>query len=181
MRNQKSLFMTVILLCCLMWIIQGRTTVQADDDKKSSSCAPSMALHRMDKRIPVPLQPMMAWHQKQNMQAHLVAIQKITDALAHKDWKTLLQATKTIQSSPRMKRMCTHMGAGAKGFAQLGLEFHRRADGIAKAAQKRDLKEVLKAVSYTLQSCNGCHAAYKQEVVDAKTWQRRTGRTHRPK
>ena len=37
-------------------------------------------LAALDNRSPVPLQPMMAWHQKQNMMAHLVAIQGIVDA-----------------------------------------------------------------------------------------------------
>ena len=50
----------------------------------------------MDTRTPVPLQPMMAWHQKQNMQAHLVAIQGITAALAEQDWEGVSQASVTI-------------------------------------------------------------------------------------
>jgi DNA-binding MarR family transcriptional regulator len=40
------------------------------------------ALDRMDTRAPVPLLPMMANHQKQNMRDHLVAVQEIVAALA---------------------------------------------------------------------------------------------------
>jgi|GEM_PF-987897 len=148
--------------------------------KKSRSCSAVFALDKMDPRVPVPLQPMMAWHQKQNMQGHLRAIQQIIGALAKKDWKGVLRANRDIESSPQMRRMCSHMGAGAKGFTNLALEFHRRADAIAKAAKKKNANGVLKAVSHTLQACNACHASYKQEIVDAKTWQMRTGSLHKP-
>ncbi len=159
--------------------VLGRATSKKAVLKKKG-CGALFALDKMDSRVPVPLQPMMAWHQKQNMQEHLQAIQKMTEALASKNWKALIQAIKPIQSSPQMKRMCYHMGAGAKGFTALALEFHKRADGIASAAKKRDVTAVLQAISHTLKACTSCHATYKQEVVDAKSWQQRTGSMHNP-
>lgn len=148
-------------------------TADAGDD-------PIAQLNAMDNRRPVPLQPMMAWHQKQNMMEHLVAIQRITAALAEEDWDGVAEASKTIESSPQMQQMCQHMGAGAEGFTELALEFHSRADAIGEAAKARDGAGVLRATSKTLQACTQCHATYRQDVVDAATWQARTGSSHTP-
>lgn len=145
-----------------------------------SACAPLEELAAMDTRRPVPLQPMMAWHQKQNMMEHLVAIQRITDALAREDWEGVAEASALIESSPQMQRMCEHMGAGADGFTELALDFHRRADAIGTAARAQDGAAVLRATSNTLQACTSCHATYRQDVVDAATWQARTGSSHDP-
>jgi hypothetical protein len=144
------------------------------------ACAPIEALAAMDTRRPVPLQPMMAWHQKQNMMEHLVAIQRITDGLAREDWDEVAAASALIESSPQMQQMCQHMGAGAEGFTELALDFHRRADAIGVAAREHDGPGVLNATSSTLQACTGCHATYRQEIVDAETWQTRTGSAHDP-
>ena len=146
----------------------------------SDTCAPFAELDALDPRTPVPLQPMMAWHQKQNMQEHLVAIQRITDGLAREDWDEIAAAATLIETSPQMQQMCQHMGAGAEGFTELALEFHRRADGIGEAAREHDGPAVLRATSSTLQVCTGCHAAYRQEIVDASTWTQRTGSAHDP-
>jgi hypothetical protein len=129
----------------------------------------------MDPRTPVPLQPMMAWHQKQNMQAHLVAIEGITAALAEEDWEGVQASASAIQSSPQMAMQCEHMGAGAEGFTALALDFHQRADGIAIAAAEQDQKRVLQATAHTLKACTSCHAQYRQDLVDAQTWSLRTG------
>lgn len=141
---------------------------------------PMAQLYAMDTRQAVPLQPMMAWHQKQNMMEHLVAIQRITGGLAQQDWSEVATAAALIESSPQMRQMCQHMGAGAEGFTELALEFHRRADGIGEAARGHDTKAVLLATSNTLQACTSCHATYRQEVVSAATWQERTGASHAP-
>ncbi len=144
------------------------------------AAGPVAALNAMDPRTPVPLQPMMAWHQKQNMQQHLVAIQRITGGLAGKNWDEIARAASMIESSPQMQQMCQHMGAGAKGFTKLALEFHRRADAIGVAARAHDSVGVLRATSNTLKTCTGCHATFRQDVVDASTWQARTGSSHDP-
>lgn len=115
-----------------------------------STCAPIEQLNDLDPRRPVPLQPMMAWHQKQNMMEHLVAIQRIADGLAREDWEAVAQASALIESSPQMQQMCQHMGAGADGFTELALEFHRRADRIGVAARAQDARGTLQATSHTL-------------------------------
>ena len=136
---------------------------------------PVDALNALDPRTPVPLQPMMAWHQKQNMQEHLVAIQQITDGLAREDWDAVAEGAELIASSPGMQMQCEHMGLGAEGFTALALDFHARADGIVAAAEAQDAGATLTATAHTLAACTTCHAGYRQDVVDAATWEARTG------
>ncbi|MCA9592809.1 MAG: cytochrome c [Myxococcales bacterium] len=131
---------------------------------------PEAMLDAMDSRTAVPLIPMMANHQKQNMRDHLLAVQEITLALAKKDWDTVEKSAARISSSPQMTQMCTHMGAGAPGFTEAGLSFHSTADGIAKAAKDKDSAAVLTALGKTLETCTGCHSRFKQRIVDEATW-----------
>lgn len=149
-------------------------------DATEAGCGPIDDLYAMDTRRPVPLQPMMAWHQKQNMNEHLVAIQRIVAAAAVEDWDGVAEASALIESSPQMQQMCQHMGSGAEGFTDLALEFHTRADTIAPAAESQDVSAVLQATSHTLEACTSCHATFRQDVVDAATWQERTGSAHQP-
>jgi len=132
------------------------------------------ALDRMDTRAPVPLLPMMANHQKQNMRDHLVAVQEIVAALATDDFPSIERAAGRIGFSEQMGQMCTHMGAGAPGFTEQALNFHHTADRITAAAHDRDRARVLTELGATLQTCTSCHAAWKQQVVDEPTWQRLT-------
>ncbi len=127
-------------------------------------------LDSMDTRKPVPLVPMMANHQKQNMRDHLRAVQDITAALAVKDFDAVEKAARRIGYSEQMGQMCTHMGAGAPGFTQAALEFHHTADTIAQAAKHHDATAVLTALTHTLATCTNCHATFKQRVVDEATW-----------
>lgn len=154
---------------------ESTESTESTADASCTGCGPYDELAEMDPRQPVPLLPMMAWHQKQNMMEHLVAIQQITDGLAREDWDAIVDAAGLIETSPQMTRMCNHMGAGAPGFTALALEFHTQADAIAPAAEAQDAQAVLAATSATLQVCTSCHATWRQEVVDAPTWQGLTG------
>jgi len=128
------------------------------------------ALDVVDTRTPVPLLPMMANHQKQNMRDHLIAVQEIVAALGTKDFASIEKSTRRIGYSEQMGTMCSHMGAGAPGFTERALEFHHTADKIGEAAKKRDLDAVMKALTDTLVTCTSCHAMFKQKVVDEATW-----------
>jgi len=142
----------------------------------AASATPSAveAETKMDTRVPVPLLPMMAEHQKQQMRSHLLAVQEIVAALAKNDFGGVEAATRKIGYSDSMGQMCTHMGAGAPGFTPTAINFHRTADTIGTAAKKKDRAGVLAALSVTLNTCVGCHATYKQQVVDNATWTRLT-------
>ena len=128
------------------------------------------ALDAMDTRKGVPLIPMMAHHQKQNMRDHLLAVQEIVLAVAADDFSAVEKASARIGASPQMTQMCSHMGMGAPGFSDQALGFHQTADSIGAAAKKKDRKAVLDALGKTLTTCTACHAAWKQAVVDEKTW-----------
>lgn len=132
------------------------------------------ALDKLDTRAAVPLLPMMANHQKQNMRDHLLAVQEVVAALATEDYAGIEKAAARIGFSEQMGQMCTHMGAGAPGFTEEALAFHHTADRISEAARKRDRSAVLVELSATLQTCTACHAKWKQQVVDEATWNRLT-------
>ncbi len=122
-------------------------------------------LAELDRRTPVPLLPMMAQHQKENMRDHLVVVQEIVTSLGSGDFEGVARAAQRIGSSPQMNAMCSHLGAGAPGFTEQALAFHRIADEIGAAARTRDQAAVLSALGKTISACTGCHATYKQEVV----------------
>ena len=125
-------------------------------------------LDRLDTRAPVPLLPMMANHQKQNMREHLAAVQAIIGAAATGDFAAIEQSSTRIGYSEQMGQMCAHMGAGAPGFTENALAFHHTADKIGEAARQRDLTGVLASLSATLTACTTCHAAFKQQIVAAR-------------
>jgi len=120
---------------------------------------------------------MMALHQKENMRDHLLAVQEIVVALSNEDYAGVEKAARRIGYSETMAQMCTHMGAGAPGFTEQGIAFHRAADGIVEAARQGDRQRVLAELGATLATCTSCHAKWKQQVVDDATWQRVTQMT----
>ena len=123
-------------------------------------------LERIDTRLPVPLTPMMADHQKQNMREHLQAVQAIIDGVAREDFAAVEKAAKTMGYSEEMRQMCTNMGAGAPGFTERAIDFHKSADKIAEAAKFKSPTGTLQALNATLQTCTSCHAAFRQKIID---------------
>ena len=144
------------------------------DTEPSPTCAARASLDDIDTRVPVPLLPMMANHQKQNMRDHLLAVQEIILAANREDFSGVEAAASRIGYSPQMEQMCTHMGAGANGFTEQALSFHHTADSIGAAARRQDRGAVMKALGATLQTCTACHETYRQHVVDEVTWTRLT-------
>lgn len=143
-------------------------SVAASTPAPASSSPSSRAvemLDRLDTRAPLPLLPMMANHQKQNMREHLAAVQAIVAASAERDFVSIERASSRIGYSEQMGQMCTHMGAGAPGFTEQALAFHHAADTIGEAARRHDLPAVLTALGTTLSACTGCHSTFKQHVV----------------
>ncbi len=173
MKERSEIFLTILVLTLSLapTACSNAKELAVDSPPTSRSqvaqlaCEPTDELAALDYRQPVPLAPMMAWHQKQNMMQHLVAIQRITTGLAQEDWNEVSSASALIESSPEMQQMCEHMGAGADGFAALALDFHSRADAIGAAARAKDGTAVLRATAHTLEACTGCHAGYRQEIV----------------
>lgn len=162
----RWLLLTVVMLGCQKPVPVPTPTPSAAD-----------ALDAIDSRKPVPLLPMMANHQKQNMREHLVAVQEIVSALGSDDFERIEAAALRIGSSPQMGQMCNHMGKGAPGFTEQALGFHSTADGIVAAAKEQDKAKVLAALDATLKTCTACHETWKQRIVTDAEWQQATS-TH---
>jgi cytochrome c556 len=169
--EQMNRFYAVAAVLAAVLLFPAAASAQMSD----GAAAAPQTLDRMDARRPVPLPPMMANHQKQNMRDHLVAVQEIVAAAARGDFAGVEHAAGRIGYSEQMGQMCTHMGAAAPGFAEQALAFHRMADTVVAAARQHDRDGVLRALSSTLQTCTGCHATWKQEVVDDAAWSRMSG------
>lgn len=140
-------------------------SVAAGAEAPDASHHDPMAQHHRDTRTPLPLSLPMANHQKQNMRAHLEAVQAIVAGLAGKDFPVIETAASAMGYSREMEGQCQRMGAGAPGFAERAIAFHRTADEIAAAARRKDADGVLTSLSRTLAQCTGCHANYKQEIL----------------
>lgn len=165
--------------CILMLVAACKQSSEPGLAVRSSPTLPSAAvatsepqdeLAKLDARSDVPLLPMMANHQKQNMRDHLLAVQEIVAALSTEDFAAVERSASRLGFSEQMGQMCTHMGMGAPGFTERALAFHHTADGITAAARAHDSAAVMKALGSTLQACTGCHATFKQSVVSEATW-----------
>jgi hypothetical protein len=165
--------MKALAFLAVIWLGLGcRATARSEPKPEASThsaegSAPSAnaALDKLDQRRPVPLLPMMAQHQKENMREHLEAVQEVVEGAAAGEFDKVAVAAKRMGYSERMGRMCEHMGASAPGFTEQALSFHHTADEIVAAATKHDGPTVLTALSKTLRECTSCHATYKQRVV----------------
>jgi cytochrome c556 len=160
----------VSIVSALVFLLVVCARTRAEEHPMTST---SMA----ETRQPLPLTAMMAEHQKQNMREHLAAIQAIVAAIGLDDMDAVAKAAARIGYSEAMGQMCEHMGAAAPGFTAMALDFHHTADTMGEAARRGDRAAVLSSLDRTLQACVGCHAAYRQEVVDEETWKRLTTAT----
>jgi hypothetical protein len=170
MKNLPAVVVAALILTMLACRAAPEPAASADASPASPvalapTSTPQAALDRLDTRAPVPLLPMMANHQKQNMREHLVAVQEIVAGVGSNDYAAIETASKRIGFSEQMGQMCSHMGAGAPGFTEQALAFHHTADKIGDAARTHDMKAVLSALSATMSACTGCHATYKQQLV----------------
>ena len=182
--HDRSVLLLKISMMTMMVLAVGCQKVPTEAPpaaRETSSAAPTsgphegqQALDPLDTRIAVPLLPMMANHQKQNMRDHLLAVQEIVLAASTDDFEGVERAAGRMGYSEQMGQMCTHMGAGAPGFTEQALNFHHTADTITTAARQHDRAAVMRALGSTLQTCTGCHAAFRQIVVDQATWNRLT-------
>ncbi len=180
MRN-TIMTLTSFALCAGLALLMGGC--QNTSPSSAASKNPSEPTHGahaaqevdpLDSRIPVPLLPRMAAHQRENMRDHLAAVQEIIAAVAAEKFAGVATNAARIGYSEEMGQMCSHMGAGAPGFKELALNFHHTADTIVPAAKAGDRTATLKAVSATLQTCVSCHAVYRQQIVDEATWKKVT-------
>jgi hypothetical protein len=170
------------LLLCIAFALLGCQNTSSprfsgtNDHKATPPAYATQLVDPFDQRTPVPLLPRMAAHQRENMRDHLAAVQEIVAAVSAGDFAGVERSALRIGYSEQMGQMCSHMGAGTPGFTELALNFHRTADTIVPAAKAHDTAATLKALSATVQTCVGCHAIYRQRIVDEATWKAITGR-----
>jgi cytochrome c556 len=88
------------------------------------------------------------------------------------DFDGVAKTSSRLGYSDAAASMCDHVGEAVPDFVDACITFHRIADDIGSAARRADRAAVLDALDRTLRSCVGCHAAYRQEVVDPATWKR---------
>ncbi|MFN8544856.1 MAG: cytochrome C [Candidatus Binatia bacterium] len=164
MATRSSLLVPVLSL--FLFVVSAQTWAEEHSGMMSQSAEVT--------RKPLPLPAMMAEHQKQNMREHLAAVQAIIAAIGRDDMDAVVKASGRIGYSEAMGQMCEHLGAASPGFTTMALNFHHTADTIGEAARRGDRAGVLTGLDRTLQTCVGCHATYRQEVVDEATWKRLT-------
>jgi hypothetical protein len=175
----RPIFLTSIVVLLTGTACDRRAAPKRAAAPLGSAQSATLALEQLDGRKPLPLLPMMANHQKQNMREHLVHVQQLVRGLANDDFAAVEEAARGLGSSEQMGKTCTHMGAAAPEFTQQALAFHQIADGIAVAAGTRDAIGVLSALDATLRACTACHASWQQRVVDEAAW-REVAATHVP-
>lgn len=175
----------------LALLVGGMTSCQAPAPASSQTAAAESAppvaeasawneLQALDPRTPVPLLPQMAWHQKQNMQDHLLVVQEVLAAVVRDDFEGAAKAAARMGLSDSMQQQCEHMGQGAPGFTERAIAFHKQADLVVSAARAGDRAGVLRELSSTITHCTSCHASFKQEVVSPAEWSARVGSDELP-
>jgi len=162
-----SLAMLILLSCT------NNTAEQAQTDSPPQNAWAEAASR--DARTPVPQPPTMALHMRKDMRDHLAVVQEVTSALAADDFAAAALATERIANVPGRSQQCEHMGAGAEGFTPLALGLHAAGDKLLAATRAEDRAASLGALSTLLQSCTGCHATYRQEVVSVAEYEQRSG------
>ena len=122
MANSSLSFLgSLLLVACHHGAPPAPVDAKTTATPPSVVASPTEALDRLDRRSQVPLLPMMANHQKQNMRDHLLGVQEIVAALAGDDFRAIEQTAARLGFSEQMGQMCTHMGAGAPGFTEQAL------------------------------------------------------------
>jgi hypothetical protein len=181
----RSRRVLVLAVMCVLPVAgwSARAWVAGRRSPEHASAVPSSSaqdeLSRLDTRAPDPLTPAMAWDQKQRMLAFMAAIEQVSQGLADDDWEMVTRAAAVLGTSPEARAKCRDRSGAADAISAMALEFRCRGDTIGEAARARDRVAALRATSETLKACNGCHAVFRQDVVDASTWRLRTRRDER--
>ncbi len=104
------------------------------------------------------------------MRAHLVNVQKLLEALSHKDLPGVARAARASGIASAVEATDDLMGHLPQGFIALGMSMHQGFDRLAdKAAQGEDGGQLLESTSMILKQCVACHTTYQLRVssVDA--------------
>lgn len=112
------------------------------------------------------LQPDLLALLQAEMREITTGVQKIPVAIAQADWETLIQTSKSVQTSYIMAKALTKEQKEAlksnlpARFKQLDSEFHARAGMLAQAAEARDFELAGYHYSRLIEGCAQCHSLY---------------------
>lgn len=121
-----------------------------------------------EERIGVTMSRMQAEQQLKNMREFTVATQELIAALAREDFAKAEASAQKLSYTEEKEKKARAMGGSVPAFVELAITFYKSGNAIGEAARKKDTRAVLGALETTLSHCNGCHAAYKQNIVEAK-------------
>jgi len=105
------------------------------------------------------------------MRNNLVNLGRLIDAMAEDDFKTVEKIADKMSLSEKKARGLARRGNPA--FTAMGLQFHGlKAPAVKKAAESRDRKATLRAMSRMVTTCVACHATFRvMQWPDNKVYQ----------
>lgn len=126
--------------------------------------APALALAQAPaaEREAVPLDPAEREFVLAEMRDFLAMIEKVSAALARRDFDAVAAATRPLGAGGEKGRMPPQIAKKLPPrFRALARGTHEQLDVIAADAARRDAGHTLEQTSRLLAGCNACHAAYR--------------------
>jgi len=94
------------------------------------------------------------------MRNNLVNLGRLIDAMAEDDFKAVEKIADKMSLSEKKARGLARRGNPA--FTSMGLQFHGlKAPAVKKAAEAKDRKATLRAMSRMVKTCVACHATFR--------------------
>ena len=109
-------------------------------------------------------------HLLHTMRMNLVNLGRLISAMAEDDFRTVEKITDKMSLSEKKLKGLARRGNTA--FAAMGLQFHGlKVLAVKKAAEAKDRKATLRAMSQMVKTCIACHATFKvMEWPDDKSY-----------
>jgi cytochrome c556 len=113
-------------------------------------------------RTVVPLAAEEREHVLGEMRAFLAMLERITAALAERDFAAVAAAAKPLGTGGEQGRMPPAIAKKLPpAFRAMARSAHEQIDAIAADAAQGDLRRTLEQSSRLLATCNACHTAYR--------------------
>lgn len=125
------------------------------------ACTPSPEPEapRLDPRAPYPLTPEEAWAHKLKMMGFLSALARMQEGFAEHDLEAVQRAL-----SPMALKPGQDCDTPLSGIQHLALVFRCQTAAVRAAAQAGAEAVALRESATLIETCNACHAAYRDEV-----------------
>lgn len=98
-------------------------------------------------------------------------MQAITGAISQEEWGQVAQLAPKVATHPEpplteKMRILAYLGADAAKFRNFDAQTHEAALAINQAAASSDGKAVIQSFAHVLESCFGCHQAFRRPFVE---------------